>query len=911
MLKMMTMIEDWAAPNVSFTSQYPPSQDVGDRDLNYSFAVYGVPYGSAGVGSEEPIFGEIQNTSQYFNSNETGNDTSAYFDFPFGDEERPIFDRSEVRAIFLVLYTIVFCSCFFGNLMVILVVTLHWRMRSITNFCLANLAFADLCVGIFCVYQNIIQYLMESWVFGEFMCKMYHFINSLSTTASVLILVVICIERYLAIIHPMTCKQMLTLGRLRFTIVLVWILSAVISSPRFYYFSLLKMPLSNGEDEILCYPNRTKYDSKLFDMISMTVLFLIPLGIISILYTVIGIVLWKTSSTKMSAASASVESSSSSGCYYRENDTNLIQTVNLTLLPVNGVQPSQLQANRPTTLHGIPNASISTTLNTEGLHHRKDKKSFALSSTFPCVNCGKKTKKQRQRNQKRNEMRGNISNNISNRLGNNSNNPAANEQARMDGNIIPCVCHCHNNPPDGQDYQNSHSHSTETTSFTHCPHHNHQVNNEDCVGFRNHLTKLETDDGQQEKHENAERSDSPITTTCCGGVGRSRCLNTLRKHGPNSSKKSVTFSTPPSPFCNRNCSCLDGKSSKTDPIILVKFEKKQNSYKKGRRRSQCTILMNTKNMRTTTNGCKCDGEIGAENTPTSNSLETGTMPTRLCNGTKFSCANCHAPHVPADNEYGADEGNGSLISGNVSNTSGPIGTNGGGRFSRNFSFEQTRDNMSVDSGISGMRPGGVRPGSCCDQNFDSYSVGPAPTLQVESAPPLQQICQCQCSCEVATEPSYHHQLKYGGSNASPLKPTNLTSNGPTKRMRRLRIVKSSKYGDAALVSRRRIVRMLIVVVLAFALCHLPFHARKVWQYWSPPWAPYQAGSVFSQVFTPFTFLIMYVNSGINPILYAFMSKKFRMSFRDLLCCRMRHSLRISRNASVRSTHAVALSQTGC
>ncbi|ODM88289.1 Growth hormone secretagogue receptor type 1 [Orchesella cincta] len=57
---------------------------------------------------------------------------------------------------------------------------------------------------------------MKSWVFGEFMCKMYHFINSMSTTASVLILVVISFERYFAIIHPMTCKQILTPGRLRY-----------------------------------------------------------------------------------------------------------------------------------------------------------------------------------------------------------------------------------------------------------------------------------------------------------------------------------------------------------------------------------------------------------------------------------------------------------------------------------------------------------------------------------------------------------------------------------------------------------------------------------------------------------------------------------------------------------------------
>lgn len=32
-------------------------------------------------------------------------------------------------------------------------------------------------------------------------------------------------------------------------------------------------------------------------------------------------------------------------------------------------------------------------------------------------------------------------------------------------------------------------------------------------------------------------------------------------------------------------------------------------------------------------------------------------------------------------------------------------------------------------------------------------------------------------------------------------------------------------------ARRGVIRMLIVVVLTFALCNLPFHARKIWQYW--------------------------------------------------------------------------------
>ena len=49
-----------------------------------------------------------------------------------------------------------------GNLTVVLVVTLHWGMRSVTKFCLANLAVANLCVGIFCVYQNLSTFLTDT-----------------------------------------------------------------------------------------------------------------------------------------------------------------------------------------------------------------------------------------------------------------------------------------------------------------------------------------------------------------------------------------------------------------------------------------------------------------------------------------------------------------------------------------------------------------------------------------------------------------------------------------------------------------------------------------------------------------------------------------------------------------------------
>ncbi|XP_046961919.1 trissin receptor-like [Vanessa cardui] len=211
------------------------------------------------------------------------------------EDDEFIFDRTDVRAIFITLYTIVFCCCFFGNLLVILVVTLSRRLRSITNFFLANLAVADLCVGVFCVFQNLTIYLIPSWVFGDFLCKMYQFVHSLSYTASIFILVVICTERYFAIIHPITCKQILTSTRLRLVILGVWVTSAAYSAPKFIWVETITNDLGDGHMETICIQHRMKYNSEIFDMVNFGLLYVTPLCVMTVLYTRIAVGLWQSS----------------------------------------------------------------------------------------------------------------------------------------------------------------------------------------------------------------------------------------------------------------------------------------------------------------------------------------------------------------------------------------------------------------------------------------------------------------------------------------------------------------------------------------------------------------------------------------------------------------------------------------
>jgi len=60
-----------------------------------------------------------------------------------------------------------------GNILVLVVIAVHKRMRTITNFFLANLAVADLCVGVFCILPNLSTYLTPSWLFGRVRALMW------------------------------------------------------------------------------------------------------------------------------------------------------------------------------------------------------------------------------------------------------------------------------------------------------------------------------------------------------------------------------------------------------------------------------------------------------------------------------------------------------------------------------------------------------------------------------------------------------------------------------------------------------------------------------------------------------------------------------------------------------------------
>ena len=93
---------------------------------------------------------------------------------------------------------------FFGNLFVIIVVLSNRLMRNTTNILIINLAVADLLFIVMCVPFTAVSYAITVWPFGSVFCKIYQYALNVTAYASVYTLVLMSVDRYLAVVHAIS-----------------------------------------------------------------------------------------------------------------------------------------------------------------------------------------------------------------------------------------------------------------------------------------------------------------------------------------------------------------------------------------------------------------------------------------------------------------------------------------------------------------------------------------------------------------------------------------------------------------------------------------------------------------------------------------------------------------------------------
>ncbi|XP_053177865.1 5-hydroxytryptamine receptor 2B isoform X2 [Scomber japonicus] len=119
-----------------------------------------------------------------------------------------------------------------GNILVILAVSLERKLQNATNYFLMSLAVADLLVGLLVMPIALVTVLYNSgWPLPDFLCPIWLFLDVLFSTASIMHLCAISLDRYIAIKKPIQHSQYKSRAKAMVKIALVWLISICIAIP--------------------------------------------------------------------------------------------------------------------------------------------------------------------------------------------------------------------------------------------------------------------------------------------------------------------------------------------------------------------------------------------------------------------------------------------------------------------------------------------------------------------------------------------------------------------------------------------------------------------------------------------------------------------------------------------------------
>ncbi|CAF0934899.1 unnamed protein product [Rotaria sordida] len=194
----------------------------------------------------------------------------------------------------IVVYTLLSILTIGGNALVYLTVFYYMGIATGTNLFIANLAVTDFFVGVLCIPIVLVSdYLLADWPFGLFMCKFTSFSQSVFIVCTVYTLIAMSVDRYVAIIYPLHSK--LTRKQCYILIGMLWLFSIIFSLPVYFEMHVIHICFRrdfNGLKEYtqtICQTNGLLPSiQNIYNIMTLTIIYLIPLCILSVVYIPLG-----------------------------------------------------------------------------------------------------------------------------------------------------------------------------------------------------------------------------------------------------------------------------------------------------------------------------------------------------------------------------------------------------------------------------------------------------------------------------------------------------------------------------------------------------------------------------------------------------------------------------------------------
>ncbi|TSK57994.1 Muscarinic acetylcholine receptor M5 [Bagarius yarrelli] len=118
-----------------------------------------------------------------------------------------------------------------GNVLVMLSFQVNSQLKTVNNYYLLSLAFADLIIGVFSMNLYTTYILIGYWSLGNLACDLWLALDYVASNASVMNLLVISFDRYFSITRPLTYRAKRTPRRAGIMIGLAWFISFILWAP--------------------------------------------------------------------------------------------------------------------------------------------------------------------------------------------------------------------------------------------------------------------------------------------------------------------------------------------------------------------------------------------------------------------------------------------------------------------------------------------------------------------------------------------------------------------------------------------------------------------------------------------------------------------------------------------------------
>ena len=188
-----------------------------------------------------------------------------------------------VRYFVLVLYLATFVFGLVGNSLTILVLIGGKKIKNVASCFILNLAIAD-DLFVICLPFTAYSTFVRNWVFGSIVCKMLNAFWSINLYASIYIMTLMSVDRYLAVVHPLKSIRYRTSRNVFIVCVVIWTSCFVISTPLWMYSEV-----SSNNQSVRCsihWPDTTKLEHLWFwTMFELCLCFVLPIIVMTVCYS--------------------------------------------------------------------------------------------------------------------------------------------------------------------------------------------------------------------------------------------------------------------------------------------------------------------------------------------------------------------------------------------------------------------------------------------------------------------------------------------------------------------------------------------------------------------------------------------------------------------------------------------------